>query len=78
MSTITSKHVIDELITNDGYSEDDPRVALIVEYTSGYTGERIWGVTWVVETPDRQRRYLVETDFVRQPRVIWSADGGAR
>jgi hypothetical protein len=28
-------------------------------------------VTWVNEPPDRQRRYLVETEYVRRPRQLW-------
>src|SRR5262245_29211634 len=77
VSTINSRAIIDELIANDGYSEDDPRVAMIVEYTNR-AGHQCWGVTWTIETPDRQRRYLVESGFVQQPRVLWAAEGGVR
>lgn len=74
MSTITDKQLVDELIANHGYYEDDPRAAFVVEYVN-FEGGVAWGVTWSHETPDRQRRYLVESPYVRSPRVIWSAEG---
>ncbi len=70
MATIDSKKMIDELIANDGYYQDDPRVYMIVEYTNMF-GNTTWGVTWV-NSPDRDK-YLVETEFVRNPTVIWGA-----
>lgn len=77
MSTIDDKHLIDQLIASGGYYEDDPRAALIVEYTTP-EGKTTWGVTWSHETPARQLRYLSESHFVRHPRIIWSAEGGAQ
>ena len=72
MSTIDSKEIIDKIITNNGYYEDGPRVCMIVEYTNSY-GNITWGVTWMNEAPERQYRYTIETEYVRNPRVIWSA-----
>lgn len=72
MSTIDSRRIIDEIIAKDGYYETDPRVALIVEYTNA-SGRRTWGVTWSNEPVERQRRYLDETQFVGEPRIIWRA-----
>ncbi len=75
MATIDNKALIDDIIAKDGYYEGDPRVALIVEYTNA-NQRQTWGVTWSNERLDRQTRYLDETEFVQNPRVIWSADGG--
>lgn len=72
MATIDNKKLIDEIIAKDGYYEGDARVALIVEYTN-MNGVTTWGVTWSSESPARQERYLVETEFVRSPRLIWTA-----
>lgn len=72
MATIDSKTLIDTIIANDGYYEDDPRVAMIVEYTNVY-GNTAWGVVWSNEPIDRQERYLEETAFVQNPRIIWKA-----
>lgn len=73
MATIDDRTLIDQLIASGGYYEDDPRAALIVEYTT-YEGNTTWGVTWSNETRERQLRYLVETQWVRQPRIIWRAE----
>lgn len=72
MSTIDSKELIDLIIARNGFYEDDPRVALIVEYTNAY-GNRTWGVTWSNEHISRQERYLLESAFVNKPKVIWRA-----
>ena len=73
MATIDSKSIIDALIRNDGYCSDDPRVAQIVEYTNAY-GNTTWGVTWVGEVESSRRKYETETEYVRNPRVIWRAE----
>jgi hypothetical protein len=75
MATIDSKDVIDALIKNNGYYDDDPRAFMIVEYTNAY-GNQTWGVTWVNETG--KYRYLEETPFVRNPKVIWMANPGSK
>jgi len=72
MSTINSKEIIDEIIANHGYYSDDPRVYMIVEYTNAY-GNKTWGVTWINELPERRERYLEETKYVRNPKIIWQA-----
>lgn len=68
MATIDNKKIIDELIANDGYYEDDKRIYKIVEYTNMY-GVRTWGVTWI-SNKDREK-YLIESEFIRNPKVIW-------
>lgn len=70
MATIDSKHIIDELIENDGYYPGDPRIYMIVEYTNAY-GNQTWGVTWPNERG--RDRYLEETEWVRNPKIIWRA-----
>lgn len=73
MATIDRKDIINEIIAKNGYYEDDPRVHMIVEYTNA-NGNRTWGVTWSNETNASKRRYLIETEFVRDPKVIWKAE----
>lgn len=73
MATIDSKSVIDEIISNNGYYMDDPRVYMIVEYTNAY-GNKAYGVTWSNEHPTSRLRYLDETTYVKNPKVIWRAE----
>jgi len=73
MATIDSKPMIDNLIANNGYFEDDPQVYMIVEYTNSY-GAITYGVTWVNEPANRRNRYLDETEYVRSPKVIWHSE----
>ena len=71
MATIDSKEIIDVIIKNNGYYEDDVRVHSIVRYTNAY-GNITYGVTWVNEM--NKTRYLIETEYVRCPEVIWHSD----
>lgn len=73
MATIDSKSIIDRIIANDGYYDDDPRVYMIVEYTNAY-GKQTYGVTWSNEHPSSKLRYLDESEYVKNPRVIWRAE----
>ena len=72
MSTINSRNIILNLIDSRGYYEDDPRVAQIVEYTT-LEGNKAYGVTWINEPIERQHRYEIETEYVRNPRIVWRA-----
>jgi len=81
MATIDNKEIIDKLIANDGYhiepnlepgESQDPRVFQIVEYTN-YEGRTTWGVTWINEAPSARVRYMLESPYVCNPRVIWRA-----
>jgi hypothetical protein len=74
MATIDDKRLIDALIAAGGHYEDDPDVAVIVEYTNA-SGGTCWGVTWVHESPERQRRYLQATAYVQAPRLLWAREG---
>lgn len=73
MATINSKEIIDELIKNNGYYETDPRAYMIVEYTN-FSGDQTWGVTWINDSRESRTRYLNETDYVRNPKVIWHSE----
>ena len=70
MVTIGSKSIIDKIIKNNGYYEDDPQVYMIVEYTNAW-GSITWGVTWPHE--QNKDKYLIPSQFVRNPKVIWKA-----
>jgi len=80
MATIDTRSLIDLLIANNGYypqepddiGTPDPRVIKIVEYTNAY-GKVTWGIVYEIENPVMQMRYEIETEYVRNPRVIWSA-----
>jgi hypothetical protein len=73
MATIDNKGIIDNIIANNGYYDDDPRVYMIVEYTN-FNGSQTYGVTWTNESRERRTRYLNETDFVINPKVIWHSE----
>ena len=73
MGTVTARRLVDQLIASDGYYEDDPRAVMIVEYTNAW-GEQAWGITWSNESPERQRRYLQESQYIHAPRVLWQAE----
>ena len=45
---------------------DNPRAVRIVEYTNAW-GNRAYGITFENETPERQKRYLVTSDYIRDP-----------
>lgn len=77
MATIDSKEFIDNIIKHNGWTDehdhdapDNPRAHSIVEFTNAF-GKRVYGVSFAYEgDPDR---YLVETEYVRDPKVIWTA-----
>lgn len=73
MATIDDKNLIDKIIANNGYFEDDPRAYMIVEYTNSY-GNITYGVTWINESRERRTRYLNETQYVKNPKVIWHSE----
>ena len=73
MATIDSKDIIDQIIQRNGYYEDDPRAYMIVEYTNAF-GNKTWGVTWSNESPERRTRYIIESEYVINPKVIWHSE----
>ena len=70
MPTINSRKIIDEIIAANGrqYS-DEPPVVRIVQYTNAW-GNIAYGVVW--EGMDDPYRYDRETEFVQNPKVIWT------
>lgn len=76
MATIDSREFVDRLIAGNGRlpedqeeAPDNPAAIRIVEYTNQY-GRRTWGV--VFEGDFDPYRYEHETQFVREPHVIWT------
>jgi hypothetical protein len=76
MATFISKDVVDELIAANGDDPEAPwepvRAVKIVEYDS--RGGKVWGVIYRMKTGqviEDEGRYEEETDFVRNPKVIW-------
>jgi len=71
MATIDSKEIIDKIIAAKGRQyEDEPAVYMIVEYTNAW-GNIAYGVTWENEPAQARTRYLTETYYVRNPKVIF-------
>ena len=73
MATIDNKSIIDEIISKNGYCFGDLWVYMIVEYTNAY-GNQTYGVTWINENVKARTRYLEETEYVRNPKVIWHSE----
>lgn len=71
MATIDNKQIIDDLIRDNGFYLDDPRVYQIVEYTNTY-GKITWSVTWSNESSERRNRYMEASSYVRNPKIIWN------
>jgi hypothetical protein len=63
-----SKEIADELIKNNGKFEDDPPVKMIVQYNNKWGGLS-YGITY----KEGDNRYLEETEFVRNPVILWKA-----
>ena len=72
MATISSKHVVDEIIANDGHYEGDPRVIKIVEYNNQFNGDLAWGIVYEIDPPQARNRYE-ESAACHNARVIWQA-----
>ncbi|MEI6877147.1 MAG: hypothetical protein WCL50_18695 [Spirochaetota bacterium] len=66
MSTVDRK-LADEIVKGEGYYKDDPQVKRIVEYDNAWGG-----VSYGLEYAPSLGRY-VATEYVRNPRVYWSA-----
>jgi len=67
MSTIDNKTIIDDIIAGK-YACDHPK--RIVEYTNAW-GNKAWGVTFGNEDPNA---YLVDSPYIKNPRIIWEAN----
>lgn len=67
MATITQKHIVDEIIANDGQYMDDPLVVKVVEYSNMFNGETAWGIIYHGEDLNRYH----ESAACVKPRTIW-------
>lgn len=67
MATIDSREMIDKLIANDGYYEDDPRVLAIHSYMNNW-GARTYHVAWQQAEIDS----LYSSPFCTDIKLIWS------
>lgn len=87
MATIDNKDFINNIIANNGWhsstfqneedklAPDNARVAKIVEYTNSF-GVVTWAITFVGDL--QIDRYLLESYYVRSPKLIWSAEEADR
>lgn len=80
MATIRDRALIDQIIIKSGYypgHEQSPlgRIVRIVEYITP-EGETIWGVVYEAEIKmGLLHRYDTETQYIRDPRVIYASAG---
>lgn len=74
--TTNERSFVDRIISGNGWlpeypdhdAPDNPRATKIVEYVNGWGGTA-YGV--VMATDRDQSKYERESDFIRNPRVIW-------
>lgn len=78
MATIDTREFIDRLIAGNGRlpedqedAPDNPFVTRIVEYTN-QGGRRVYGV--VFEGDFNPYRYETETEYLSDPRIIWTRE----
>lgn len=71
MPTIDSKHLIDEIIANNGVYMDDPQIVKIVAYTNAW-GKTSYGLIYEGMRNDNYS----ETEYVRNPHTIWEFKSG--
>jgi len=69
MATV-SKEIAEQIIAQNGYYSDDPRVNQVVKYDNAFGGES-WAILY--EQDVAMDRYH-ETEFVRNPQIIWRAE----
>lgn len=68
MATL-NKSIAEEIVRNDGYYYDDPRVFCVIRYLNAWGGES-FAVAY--NEADRQR-YFDPSSYVKNPEVIWEA-----
>ena len=68
MATV-SKDLAEQIIKQNGYYEDDPRVMQVVKYSNNWGGES-WAVLY--EKDVVTNRYAA-SEYVRNPQIIWNA-----
>jgi len=75
MATVDSKDFVDKLIAGKGRLPESPRATVIVEYTN-LEGRRVYGIVFENEPRPTWNRYLEETQYVREPILVWTLKGG--
>jgi len=68
MATV-DKAIALEIIANDGYYEDDPRVQQVVKYQNAFGGESFA----ILYQRDVDIDRYAETEYVRNPQIMWEA-----
>ncbi|MDE2102542.1 MAG: hypothetical protein KGL39_35170 [Patescibacteria group bacterium] len=71
MATIDSWPIVEAIIKSKGHYADDPLVVRVVAYTNAW-GNRTWGIVYEGELD--KYRYEKETEFVREPKVIFALE----
>jgi len=71
MATITSKVIIQQMLTNDGIFFGDPQVAEIWEYEHLSTGQIMWSIFMKPQHND-----LRLSPFVGRHELLWSKELG--
>ena len=62
------KELAEEIIANDGYYADDPRVVQVIKYQNSFGGES-WAILYKEDV--LTNRYA-ESEFIRNPETVWS------
>ena len=62
------KELAEEIIANDGYYADDPRVVQVIKYQNSFGGES-WAILY---TEDVLTNRYAESEFIRNPETVWS------
>ena len=68
MSTVY-KELAEEIIRNDGYYGDDPRVMQVVKYENSFGGES-WAILY---KDDVACNCYAESEFIINPVTVWEA-----
>ena len=68
MATV-DKALAEQIIAQDGYYADDPRVMQVVKYENAFGGYS-WAILYALDVAIN--RYAA-SDYVRNPQVMWSA-----
>lgn len=69
MATINNRELVDGIIKNNGYYEDDLRVVKVVQYENSFNGALAYGLIYEREDLDRYH----ESQFIRNPITLWEA-----
>jgi hypothetical protein len=67
MATINDKEMIDDIVANNGYFQDDPRIMRIIEYTN-MAGNTAYGIEY-----EQDIGKYTPSQWVINPKVYWRA-----